>query len=242
MICEPVATAAPCCVDDCGLPIDPTSAEWVERVEEARRTVTDWFGSQGIRVTRCIRTFRPCLDCVCRVDCCTCGRGSTFTVPGLWAAKAFTGTVEGVQAGLWVDGAPVAVQPGWLVTWDDNTTTVSLYGSSLNVGGLAQNLTLPHTAPGTWAVKIIDGRTTPPLVARMVAALACAGGCGGKCDLPAGVSSMTSDGVTVQFDTGFPWAGASNMQDVVAGWRVYGTRRRTSFASFPSTTSGVWED
>lgn len=100
---------------------------------------------------------------------------------------------------------PVVEVLGWVVDGDEmELAGLQVYGDAImrTAGGAwpSQDLSLPSTEPGTWAVRYLRGHMPPPGAAHMVGLLAREfynGATGGTCRLPRRVTNVQRQGVTV---------------------------------------------
>lgn len=169
-----------------------------------------WYGIQAVEARPCPPGVSP--------------RGIPLTAGVGWMPVLDSGVVRNVAtvAASCREGA--IVLPGPVIRIDELVVDGKVYDAeSLQVDGdfvrrtngepwPAQDLSLPATEAGTWAVRYLRGTPPPPGAAHIVALLASefyAAATGGKCQLPRRTTSVTRQGVTVSmvdpteiFDTG----------------------------------------
>lgn len=192
---------------------DPDRAKVIERV--LRISVSILHGLTGRQFGLCPVTVRPCRD-TCTQDA---PPGTAWMTPdvvdGKWiniacgtcrsacscsavCELALPGRVESIDAVV-VDGA--VVPPGSYRV--DNHRYLVAQGDYC--WPTCQDLSAPLGEPGTWSVTYRDGRPVPEAGVWAAGLLACelAKACGaaaGPCALPANVSSVTREGVSIDFE------------------------------------------
>jgi len=194
--CEPWVTPDRlCCIDpadpiDCvtGDPVPQTFAWTDEELIEAatgilfRRTCSLFPGE-------CEITVRPCVECHCGRRHCGCGR---YVFLALQERYPVISVDEVLIDGVVVDPSEYRV--------DDFFRLVRLDGECWPT---CNDLTLPATEPNTFQVTYTAGRRPPIELQMAVAELACEmkRACGGlDCRLPANVTSVSRQGVTMNLD------------------------------------------
>ena len=157
-----------------------------------------WYGIQAVEA-------RPCPPGRSAVGIpLALGRG--------WQPVLDAGTVRNVgvlqvschDAAMTLPG-PVVEVLGWVVDGEEmELSGLQVYGDTImrTAGGEwpGQDLTLPATEPGTWAVRYLRGHMPPSGAAHMVSLLALEfynGATGGKCRLPRRTTNVQRQGVSI---------------------------------------------
>lgn len=150
---------------------------------------------------------------------CTCTSLSEFALPA-----PVNRIVE-----IRLDGEPMVTGSYRL---DNNRFVVRTDGG---VWPLCNDLNLADTEPGTWSVTAVFGRELPEGAKLAMGALACellrAAG-GGDCNLPAGITQLIRQGVTIQYpDVGALFrsgrTGLYLVDAFLSAWNPYGLRQRS---------------
>lgn len=202
-----------------------------------------WYGIQAVEARPCPpgrspvgiplsigRGWQPVLDAgtvrnvsVLQVAC----RDSAITLPG-----------------------PVIELLGWQVDGDEMSLEgLQRYGDSVmrTAGGAwpSQDLSLPVTEEGTWAIRYLRGHMPPAGAARMVALLALElynGATGGECRLPRRVTNVQRQGVTISMvdPTEIFDSGATGITEVDLWVRSVNPYRLHEPARVWSPDSPIW--
>jgi len=202
-----------------------------------------WYGIQAVEARPCPpgrsavgiplsigRGWQPVLDAgtvrnvsVLQVAC----RDSAITLPG-----------------------PVIELLGWQVDGDEMSLEgLQRYGDSVmrTAGGAwpPQDLSLPATEEGTWAIRYLRGHMPPAGAARMVALLALEfynGATGGECRLPRRVTNVQRQGVTISMvdPTEIFDSGATGITEVDLWVRSVNPYRLHEPARVWSPDSPIW--
>ncbi|WP_435111315.1 hypothetical protein [Nocardiopsis synnemataformans] len=134
--------------------------------------------------------------CVTRCDDCDCGRGpDRITIPGpIYAPITATGAADpGHPVRVWVDGHQLTPDQYWIQAPNQVVRTD---------GGRwpqCQDMSVPHDAPGAFAISYWRGNPVPPGGRRAVAKLACEldKACrGDDCELPDRVTEVAREGIS----------------------------------------------
>jgi hypothetical protein len=236
----------------CPWPVDPAclGEEWDSLDDEVKDRATLLAGETlrrltGYRVGGCPVTVRPCKrscanvaylpfyaggyhpyintagywvnSCGCHTDC-SCSELCEITLPGP-VGRVDTVKVDGID----IDPLDYRVDGNRLV-WT---------GISDCPWPVCQNLALPDTEAGTFSVTYLNAWPVDTLGAYACGVMAYeyAQACiGNKCRLPANVTSLTRQGVSMEIETGaFPggFTGIREVDAFIAIWNPDGLRQNT---------------
>lgn len=247
-------------VDDCGWDLDPgcLGAEWdaldpaVQERAEAL-AVSTLRRLSGYRVGGCPIVVRPCAQACLTYASLTATRGwgPAQLADGTWVntcgcstdcsctslcevvLRAPVGPISWVK----VDGVEMATRDYRV----DNGNRLVWIGSGDCPWPVCQEMTADESKPGTFAVKYLNAHAPDSMAAWAAGTLAMefAKACvGGKCRLPATVTSVTRQGVSFDITSGTFPDGVTGIREIDAWiglWRPEGSPTRASTVWYPGS-------
>jgi hypothetical protein len=228
--------------------------EWDALTEEVQARATALATStlrrlSGYRVGGCPITVRPCTQGCWSSLFATGGWGPTQLADGTWVNTcgcttdcSCTTLCEVVLAApvgpiSWVKVDGIDIDP--LDYRIDNGNRLTWIGVGECPWPSCQEMALPDTELGTFAVRYLNAHAPDSMAAWAAGTLAMefAKACmGGKCRLPASVTSVTRQGVSFEITTGTFPDGVTGIREVDAWiglWRPEGSPTRTSTVWYP---------